>query len=858
MIKRTLLTLAIFSLAISTHTVEASAPKISEKNSKYNQLACKNLDVKKPFFNSIKPYQFKKSGFFETNIGVGFLYFSGVEGNLSGQPAIDIRPWLYTPLKGKLTYNKTPVYEFSLGYQFNDWFKLALSYQHQGCVTVQSKMLHSLNPSAAIQSTNELSQFQSQLALDTILAKFKFELPYGMVFRRIVTNPYLAVAVGPGWQTWNRIVVERQFQGPVFMSEPQFLRQKISANAVWMLDAGFKMKAACPDSIISIVLGCKYTAWGQARSMGKITQQDTYKKGLIHPIHIKNVYSFSPYIGLQWSFETCIENSRPIVLKNHDLQTSNKLFFADIRPTRALSGTMFAVNVGPGFLYYSGIKGNLFGQPSTNFGTWGSVKLEDKITYNKTPLFEALWLYQINPWVKTGLSFQNQSGVVFQTKILNAQSLAGEGNSNDYSQFQSNLSLNSVMLKAYFQLPFGMIFKSIATTPYFAVGVGPGWQTWSRVHVNRFDDDTVGYNADPQPIHQKISANAVWMLDAGFQVKSLNRHNSFSMMLGCKFNDWGQARNIGKLSQQDNLRKGLVHPFRIKMVYSFAPYIGVQWFFPVKYNACKPYMINGRSISSKKPFYTLAGNIQSPSNMIAQFNIGVGFLYFSSVAGALTGQPSTSYTNYGPVPLENSMTYNRTPLYEYLLGYRFNNLFSLALAYQHQAGIVFQTRTLNAYASPVAPSAGAQKSQLSSNVNLDALTLKMQLELPWAFIWKTIASTPYFAAGVGPGWQTWSNIDCNRMFDDNVFSEFVAEPQSLRQKISANAVWLLDAGLRFQGAEPTTEFSFLLGCKFIGWGQARSIGKVSQQDGIREGLADPFRIRMVYSFAPYLGMQWNF
>jgi len=160
------------------------------------------------------------------------------------------------------------LFEYLVGYKFNNWLKLALSYQHQGGVAIQTKA-HQGFPAGG-QSTTDTVRLSSNLTLDSLLAKVYFELPFSMIWRSLSTNPYLAVGVGPGWQSWTNISVNYIVpeNGP-FGGEPFALRQKNSANVVWMADAGLRVQSAYPDSKFSVLLGCKYNQWGQARSMGE-------------------------------------------------------------------------------------------------------------------------------------------------------------------------------------------------------------------------------------------------------------------------------------------------------------------------------------------------------------------------------------------------------------------------------------------------------------------------------------------------------------------------------------------------------------------------------------------------------------
>jgi len=129
-----------------------------------------------------------------------------------------------------------------------------------------------------------------------------------------------------------------------------------------------------------------------------------------------------------------------------------------------------------------------------------------------------------------------------------------------------------------------MIVKSLSIAPHLAVGVGPGWQSWTNIKMNYIsatDSLQTGFNSNGGPLFlsQKISANAVWMIDLGFRAQSVYPNGQFSALVGCKYNQWGQARSIGKLTQQGAWNQGLRQPIRAKSLYSFVPYLGFQWNF---------------------------------------------------------------------------------------------------------------------------------------------------------------------------------------------------------------------------------------------------------------------------------------
>ena len=132
-------------------------------------------------------------------------------------------------------------------------------------------------------------------------------------------------------------------------------------------------------------------------------------------------------------------------------------------------------------------------------------------------------------------------------------------------------------MKNYFEIPKALIIKSVATNPYIALGLGSGWQTWSRPQIDSTVVSLSLFNSASMSARQKISANVIWMVDTGFRIRSAFPDPCLEVLLGCKYNQWGQARSVGKTSQQGRSKVvSFVQPFSIKVVYQFAPYVGVQ------------------------------------------------------------------------------------------------------------------------------------------------------------------------------------------------------------------------------------------------------------------------------------------
>lgn len=286
-------------------------------------------------------------------------------------------------------------------------------------------------------------------------------------------------------------------------------------------------------------------------------------------------------------------------------------------------------------------------------------------------------------------------------------------------------------------------------------------------------------------------------------------------------------------------------------------------------NALLAYSNNNRSgksandyqpVNSWTPYFTWIGNVQDQKmRSFTQFNVGVGFLYFSKVSGnfSATPAPAASLNVATSIPFKGDINYNRTPVFQYSMGYRIFNWFKAALAFEHQNGISIQTDAMPGIALPGrATNASVPVAQFRASLGLNAVFPKLTFELPWPMIWKNWLSTLYLSAGVGPCWQSWTDV--------RVFEEYVAPSlettfaNTLNQKYPANAFWQIDAGIRSKMATPSSTISFLLGCRFSSWGQARNIGMQGQQGRWRFALSTPFRAKMLYSFVPYIGAQWNF
>ena len=270
----------------------------------------------KPFFvrnNEVEP---EKGYFFSSSLGVGFLRFAGVKGQC--QLISDFTQTVYNrDLQGRLNYTRTPLVECDLGAHLKSWLSIALAYQHQGVIDVSSNYQAPtiFFDGSITQLTNlQYSQFLANLRLDAVFLKGYLRTPFALVFKRISMSSYLGLGAGVCWQSWSNIRSSTQLIANIsggndqiiginnsYLSRASF-SNKYSANFFYTIDTGINLRSIFPNIAFAVQLGCKYNAWGQARSMGKLSQQQNLRVGLWKPIHIRTVYQFAPYLGVQWNY----------------------------------------------------------------------------------------------------------------------------------------------------------------------------------------------------------------------------------------------------------------------------------------------------------------------------------------------------------------------------------------------------------------------------------------------------------------------------------------------------------------------------------------------------------------------------
>lgn len=241
------------------------------------------------------------------------------------------------------------------------------------------------------------------------------------------------------------------------------------------------------------------------------------------------------------------------------------------------------LNVGIGFLYFAGNYGSFdVYQRGANPRLLDNVRSEARLkyrwNYNRTPLLESSLIWNLGAtwnslcWLGIGLSYLHQSDV-YITYQTTSEINAYYG--TIYAQFlNAFLELNAIALKLFFYAPYSLICKQTAFTPYIGLSCGPSWQTWSNIRINL--NPVIRQNLN-------ISSNCFFGSECGIKIHAIKRFLSLTAICGIKFNLWGQARNIGKNSKQPvNSFYGpgltglfLTHPFRIKAIYQWSPFIGL-------------------------------------------------------------------------------------------------------------------------------------------------------------------------------------------------------------------------------------------------------------------------------------------
>lgn len=804
--------------------------------------------------NSWKPYwmclsQPKKESFFEANLGIGFLYAVQTRANFSPLPGNIANLFAGpAPFKRALIYNRAPLFEYLLGYRINPWLKGALSYQFQSGMTFQTEPLRGNGYSAAIPSSGLVSIFRANLSINSLQGKVIFEYPVPLIWKGVGFNPYLGVGLGACWQSFGSIE-QNWIQTTTYSTSAtiieQTFRQKICPNVSYMVDVGLRVRNSLAPTPFFILLGAKYNQWGSVRNLGDLSEQGSQKVGLSGPFKVKTLYSFAPYLAVQWTFPE--SNLTKRVKKSEP--------FVAFKATETMKKVWTEFNAGIGFLYFNQIRGSLSSRPLDPLnGQPSQVPLKrGGVSYNRSPLSEFQLGFRLFPYLRVAMSYQHQSDVAFATQPENYENpnpALGLQRAVSTAQLKANLMLDAVMGKIYFDLPKCLCFKSFYLAPYLAFGLGPSWQTWTQVNVWRVTNSpNVALASSAQPLRDKICANAAWMADLGLRLHSADLTSPFSIYTGLKYLQWGQARNLGKMTQQNYRSFGLFPAFKIKTLYSFIPYLGVSWEYPIYSKGCAPMEIKGKNVNTYIPFLAPLRDLDSLKELSFEYNIGSGFLYFHKIRGVLSQRPPANGAGYSDIaPVKRQLSYNRSPLYEFNLGCHLKDWLKTSLSYQTQRNMSISTQFMKSSL----PSEINNAVEFRANLKLDSLMIKCYFEFPYALIFKNLANTLYLGVGTGGCWQSWTQMEYR------LATNGARRSQYYQQKICASVAFTVDAGFKVQSIFSKGVFCVTKGIKYMQWGQSRNLGSIKDQGSLNSGLFQPINIEVIYSFVPYIGIQWNY
>lgn len=776
--------------------------------------------------------------FSEFNVGPNFLTFYKVGFNKS-------RPGGVTP-PSNFKYNRTPLFEYIVGYRLNSWFKFGLSYQNQSGVSVYAPefIVNSLIDNRIANIHLALRSLETfNLDIDGLMAKVYFSVPDAIKMGPIASNFFLGLGLGASWQTYSMGSYTLRIP-PIFNVFPGlqvqgFTGHRTVTNASFMIDAGMKTTSCRFNPPFSISLGCKFNYWGQMRN---IPCADTVT------LKVKKLYSFAPYLGWTWNFPV-----ETYTIKKRTTDTWHP-FIAQNTLLNAKPSLAAEINIGPSFTRFSKTKGNMMPVPPSIFQLRGNTEtapLQGSLNSSYFPLIEYAIGYQIFPWFKTGISYQYQTPTPVRSEDV--FTLGIRSDALEKLTYISYFSINSLMLKFGFEFPYAAVIKKMALNPYLGAGCGASWQSWTSGQTLREDTGgTTPSRLTLLQIRDKNIANASWMIDLGLKLKNATPDFLFSILFGCKYNQWGQVRNIGKTTEQDNFGKGLFRPIKAKIMYSFTPYIAAQWNFPTAPFSYKKASSFGFRSSAK---------IEQKNRLFTSLNIGPGFLFFHKVRGNLTVEPVSEAPYVGNATDLDHLNYNVAPLFDYSIGYRFHHAFNFAFSYLYQPRMSVSSKVFQGdpIVFPLLPN-DVPNTELRTFLSLNALLGKVTLETPFALLIRNWASSLYAGFGGGVGWQTWSNPYVIRSLSDSQISDgYLNVIDPLKEVIMSNFAFQCDAGFRIRNNSFMEAFSLQVGCKYTQWGRLSKLGSAKNQFGnSTAAIQIPVRIQIVGSVTPYIGFQWNF
>ncbi len=240
-------------------------------------------------------------------------------------------------------------------------------------------------------------------------------------------------------------------------------------------------------------------------------------------------------------------------------------------------GFYLSINVGPGFLFFKGPKGNLSPTPIAFFSDYQGVDFKNvrQFNNNTTPLFEVMASFRVHPLLQCGISFYTQSGIHAESATSSST------NSLDapaWAQFRSDLQLQALTFKLNLQPPKSLVIGSLALNSYLGLGLGPCWQSWTNNQVYESVLINQVATSSLMVLNNKINSNLLWTADLGFSFQPATQKATCKVCIGCRYVDWGSMPSIGLMKQQ-SIKVAPFKPVQAQKVFSWTPYIGVQFCF---------------------------------------------------------------------------------------------------------------------------------------------------------------------------------------------------------------------------------------------------------------------------------------
>lgn len=282
------------------------------------------------------------------------------------------------------------------------------------------------------------------------------------------------------------------------------------------------------------------------------------------------------------------------------------------------------------------------------------------------------------------------------------------------------------------------------------------------------------------------------------------------------------------------------------------------------------------------------------SSMFCEVETGLGFLYFSGVKGILNPRPQNVYqdiagtnstTGIHSFPIRGRFQYNRTPIVTVDFGWKLANWIRFSVTMQAQQNI--HVRTKPTQVANLRTGAAAGEAASLTQVNFDSFLNLYSIGGKLLFQWTDMVSfstwsmSLYVGGSCAAAWQEWTAPKSVQLYFNNVdavCNTLTSANISFKDQTFANFSYTGDSGLTFKPTDSFAKLSFKMGCKFIGWGAVRGIGAARNQKDIQRvassatdagnvsfpgpavypSIFKPIRVRTIYSWAPYIGFNWEF